>query len=49
LVVGMSIALGHLALGHCLAFDPNEEDGVTVDELVLGVDNALNGCPGRRR
>jgi hypothetical protein len=45
----MSIALGHLGLEQCLAFDPNEDEKVTVDELVQGVNNALNGCPGRRR
>jgi hypothetical protein len=45
LVAGVRIALGDAPLSLCPAFDGNDDRAVTVDELVEGVNNALNGCP----
>jgi hypothetical protein len=43
LVLGVNIALGLAARSACAAFDPNN-NGVSIDELVRGVSNALLGC-----
>ena len=43
LVLGVNIALGLTARSACAAFDPNN-NGVSIDELVRGVSNALLGC-----
>ena len=43
LIVGVNIALGLAARAACAAFDPNG-DGVSIDELIRGVSNALTGC-----
>jgi hypothetical protein len=32
-------------LNQCEATDPNRDNRITVDELVIAVDNALHGCP----
>jgi len=44
LVDGVYIALGVLGLDACPAFDGNNDQRITVDELVDGVNNALHGC-----
>src|SRR5262245_582539 len=43
LVLGVNIALGLATRAACTAFDPNN-NGVSIDELVRGVSNALLGC-----
>jgi len=43
-VRGVNIALGSAALHDCPAFDQGRDQSVTVDELIMGVANALNGC-----
>jgi hypothetical protein len=45
LVTGVNIGLGRAAPQICAPFAPNRDGRVTVDELVLGVRNALRGCP----
>jgi cysteine-rich repeat protein len=45
LVTGLRIALGDDPLAVCTAWDANGDGDVTIDELMLGVDEALNGCP----
>jgi RHS repeat-associated protein len=45
LVKGATIALGEAALDACPQFDRNDDRVVTVDELVVAVNNALHGCP----
>jgi hypothetical protein len=42
-VLGVNIALGLTERSACAAFDPNN-NGVSIDELVRGVSNALLGC-----
>jgi len=44
LVRGVSIALGTIPLGQCLALDIHPDGRVTIDELVAAVGAALNGC-----
>jgi hypothetical protein len=44
LIQGVNIALGTAALETCGAFDANHDGSVTVDELVIAVNKALNGC-----
>lgn len=44
IVTGVSIALGVGDLAHCPAFDESGDGQVTVDELLVAVQNALNGC-----
>ena len=41
----MSVALGKAELGDCLAGDGNGDGQITVDEILLAVSHALNGCP----
>jgi hypothetical protein len=48
LLVVVRIALGELSLGFCPVFASNNEDLVTVDELVTAVNNALSECPVSR-
>lgn len=43
-VRGVNIALGHALLEDCEAIDANGDARVMVDELVLGVRNALRSC-----
>jgi hypothetical protein len=44
LVTGVAIALGTQALERCLSLDAGDDDRVTIDDLVLAVNNALKGC-----
>ncbi len=43
-VLGINIALGTTPLAACEMFDDTGDGTVTVDTLVRGVNNALNGC-----
>ncbi len=43
-VKGVEIALGNAGLSTCWLFDRNGDGRVTVDELVLAVNAALNTC-----
>ena len=45
LLRGVNIALGTSSVEVCPAFDRDLSGNVTIDELVAGVTNALNGCP----
>ncbi len=54
LVLGVNIALGTAALSACEMFDDDGSGAVTVDKVIRGVGNALNGCvepltPGNHR
>ena len=42
--VGINIALGNTNLSECEAFDPDANGGVTVDEIIQAINNALSGC-----
>jgi hypothetical protein len=44
LVTGVNIALGIVPVSACAAFDRDDDNGVSVDELVAAVANALKGC-----
>lgn len=44
LIRGIGIALGRLQLVSCIAFDANEDEIVSVDELVEAVGDAIAGC-----
>ena len=44
LITAVRIALGELPLSSCTAADSNESGSVEVDELVVGVSRALEGC-----
>ncbi len=46
LITGINIALGKASVGVCEPADINEDDEVTIDELVAAVGSAINGCPG---
>jgi hypothetical protein len=41
----IGIALGAKPLDRCLACDADRDRRVTIEEVVLAVDRALNGCP----
>jgi hypothetical protein len=45
LLQGVNIALGNAELDVCPAFDNSGNGQVEVNELIIGVSNALNGCP----
>ena len=45
LVTMVSIALGNIAAAACLPGDANDNGEITIEELVRGVKNALDGCP----
>ena len=45
LIIGVNIALGNQSLDLCPAFDPSGNGGVEINELILAVNNALDGCP----
>jgi hypothetical protein len=45
LIRGVNIALGVLGIDVCRSFDTNGDDEVRVNELIVAVNNALNGCP----
>jgi hypothetical protein len=40
----VNIALGQLLIGECPGGDSNQDDAITVDEIVTAVSNALTGC-----
>jgi hypothetical protein len=44
LIIGVNIALGDQPVSACPAFADNEGQ-VTIAQLILGVNDALNGCP----
>lgn len=44
LITGVRIALGALPLTGCPAFDADGDGTATVDELILAIGNALDGC-----
>lgn len=43
-LTGVSIALQSLPLSTCPAFDGDQDDAVTVNEVIQAIDAALNGC-----
>src|SRR5262249_11550699 len=43
-ITGDDITVGNRHIGDRAALDPNGDGGVSVDELVGGVNDALNGC-----
>lgn len=45
LVLGVNISLGSQPLSSCEAFDGNGSGTVQINELIQGVNNALDGCP----
>ena len=50
LIIGLLVAVAHVpaalaAVAECTG-DCNGDDVVSVNELVAGVNNLLNGCPG---
>jgi hypothetical protein len=45
LVLGVNISLGTQPLSACEAFDENGSGVVQINELIQGVNNALEGCP----
>jgi len=45
LLRGVRISLGEGPISLCPAIDRNGSGEVTVDELVIAVGNALEGCP----
>jgi hypothetical protein len=46
LVLGVNISLERQAIELCRPFDPGDNGRVEVNELVQGVNNSLEGCPG---
>ena len=44
IITGVNIALGNTPLSACPSFDSSGDSKVTVDEILHGVSNALNGC-----
>ena len=40
----VNIALGDAAATTCPAGDANDDNEITVDEILTAVNNALNGC-----
>jgi hypothetical protein len=45
LIVMVNIALGTEGIEECPGSDPNADGKVTVNEIILGVNNLLNSCP----
>jgi hypothetical protein len=41
----VNIGLGNTAVTACEAGDPNRDGMITINEILVGVRNALNGCP----
>jgi hypothetical protein len=41
----VNIALGHAMLADCPAGDGNGDGTIGISDLVMGVTNALSGCP----
>jgi hypothetical protein len=48
LVLGIAIAGATVPLDDCTAFDADDSDSVTIDEIVAGVGNAIGGCRAER-
>jgi len=46
LVTMASIALGHALLSECTTGDPNRDNQIRVNEILLAVHNTLSGCSG---
>jgi hypothetical protein len=46
LVLGVNIALGNTPLDACPSYDVNGNGAVGVEELIVAVNNAAQGCPG---
>jgi hypothetical protein len=44
LITGIHIALGDFPLSSCPAFDANGDAEVSIEELLQGVENVLDGC-----
>jgi hypothetical protein len=44
IITGINIALGLASIDQCAPFHSDASGTVTVDELLQGVQNALNGC-----
>jgi hypothetical protein len=44
IITGVNIALGLVRIDQCAPFDSDRSSTVTIDELLQGVQNALNGC-----
>jgi len=42
----VTLTLGNVDTSTCLAGDANSDGGITVNEIVAGVNNALNGYSG---
>ena len=42
----VNITLGNANLSACVAGDANGDGEITVNEIITGVNNTLNGCPG---
>lgn len=40
----VNVVLGNADISSCTAYDANHDGLVTVDEIVVAVKNALNGC-----
>ena len=45
LIKGVNIALGNLRSTRCSSFDTDHSGDVTINELIVAVNNALAGCP----
>jgi hypothetical protein len=45
LIRGTNIALGTVGVSNCSVFDTDGDQHVTIDELLVAVNHALNGCP----
>ena len=45
LITVVYIALGQLPAGACPALEADEDETVTVDKIVVAVDNSIDGCP----
>jgi hypothetical protein len=46
LITGVNMSLGVVGPDHCPAFDRNQDERVTIEELIAAVRNALAGCGG---
>jgi hypothetical protein len=44
LTLTVAVSMGDRPIDDCLASDHNADVAVTIDEVVLAVDNALHGC-----
>jgi hypothetical protein len=45
LVLMVNIGLEQIAVSSCSAGDANQNGSITINEIVAGVTNVLNGCP----